>query len=233
MQGKIKTKIQIFITKKANFLKFSYITGKHYKSEHMIGFMVRTMLIVFSLVTIGSGFQEISSDTLAQWLKGSASSDFILIDLREPLELTTIIGSENCGAYNFPFRTMVFDKAVETFPKDTMIILYCANGTRSKKAASELDLEFSNIYSLIGGINSWKGPTVSGNQIKSPELFPEVMCEPVAVLQPEKCKSSPVTHSMTDKKINLQGRVCKKVSSGMHITTNKRMILIRSKNKLP
>lgn len=193
--------------------------------------MYRILLVVFTLFSMSSGFQEISPDTLAQWLKGNVPYNFILIDLRETLEIKTIIGSENCGAYNFPFRTKVFDKIVETLPKDTMIILYCANGIRSKEAAEELDLEFSNIFSLSGGINSWVGPTLAGNQIKSPDLFPEVICAPVAVLPSKKIKSS-VMHSLTDKGIiNLQGKVCNTVSPGMHITTNKRIILVRSKNK--
>jgi rhodanese-related sulfurtransferase len=193
--------------------------------------MYKTLLILFTLFSTVLGFKEINPDTLARWLKGNASSDFILIDLRETNELTTIIGSENCGAYNFPYRSKVFDNIVEILPKDTLIILYCANGNRSKQAALELDTQFSNIYSLIGGMNSWKGPTLPGNQMKSPDLFPEVICMPIAVLPPKKCKSSPETHSLTGRRINLQGKVCSTVSPGMLITTNKRIIIVKPKNK--
>lgn len=193
--------------------------------------MFKILLIPFTLFSICSGFQELSPDTLSQWLKGNAPFDFILIDLRETSELTTIIGSENCGAYNFPYSSKVFDKIVQTLPKDTMIILYCASGNRSKQAAKELDNEFSNILSLTGGMNSWRGPTLPRNQIKSSDLFPEVICVPVAVLTPKKGKSSPVKNTLADKRINLQGKACNTVSSGMLITNNKRTILLRPKNK--
>lgn len=216
--------------KKAKPLKISYITGKPYKSKHNEQFMYRKLLVIFTLFSISSGFQEISPDTLVQWLMGNAPSDFILIDLREKNELTTIIGSGNCGAYNFPYKSKVFEKIVEKLPKDTMIILYCARGNRSKEAAEEFDSEFSNILSLTGGMESWKGPTLPGDKIKSSDLFPEVNCVPVTVLLPKKLKSSPVKNSLTDKRINLQGKVCNAVSSGMHINTNKRIIFFSSKN---
>ncbi len=193
--------------------------------------MYKTLLILFTLFSTVLGFKEINPDTLARWLKGNASSDFILIDLRETNELTTIIGSENCGAYNFPYRSKVFDNIVEILPKDTLIILYCANGNRSKQAALELDTQFSNIYSLIGGMNSWKGPTLPGNQIKSSDLFPEVICVSVAVLTPKRGNSSPLKNTLTDKRINLQGKVCNTAVSGMLITANKRTILLSPKNK--
>ncbi len=193
--------------------------------------MFKILLISFTLFSICSGFQEISPDTLSQWLKGKALSDFILIDLRETNEITTIIGSENCGAYNFPYRSNVFEKIVKTLPKDTIIILYCASGNRSKQAAQELDNEFSNIFSLAGGMNSWKGPTLPGNQIKSSDLFPEVICVSVAVLTPKRGNSSPLKNTLTDKRINLQGKVCNTAVSGMLITANKRTILLSPKNK--
>lgn len=193
--------------------------------------MLKTLLILFTLFSLVSGFQEISPDTLTQWLKGNAPSDFILIDIRETSEIVTIIGSENCGAYNFPYRSKVFDKIVETLPKDTMIILYCASGNRSKQAAEELDMKFPNIFSLSGGMNSWKGPTFPVDQIKPSDLFPEVFCVTVAVLPPKKYKSSSAAHSLTDRRINLQGKVCNTVSSGMLITSGKRIILVRPKNK--
>ncbi|NLL13522.1 MAG: rhodanese-like domain-containing protein [Fibrobacter sp.] len=193
--------------------------------------MFKILLILFTLFSIGSGFQEISPDTLSLWLKGNAPPDFILIDLRENNEINTIIGSENCGAYNFPYRSKVFDKIVETLPKDTMIILYCASGNRSKQAVEELDMEFSNIFSLAGGMNSWRGPTLPGNKIKSSDLFPEVICTPVAVLSPKKVKSSPIKNSLADKRINLLGKMCSAVSPGMLITINKRIILLKPKNK--
>jgi hypothetical protein len=80
-------------------------------------------------------------------------------------------------------------------------------------------------------MNSWRGPTLPGNKIKSSDLFPEVICTPVAVLSPKKVKSSPIKNSLADKRINLLGKMCSAVSPGMLITINKRIILLKPKNK--
>ena len=46
--------------------------------------------------------------------------------------------------------------------KDTVIILYCASGTRSAQAAKTLvDLGYTNIYSLDGGLINWGKPLVT------------------------------------------------------------------------
>lgn len=195
--------------------------------------LFKILLVLFSLFSISFSFQEISSDSLSQWLKGNTSTDFILIDLRETNELNTIIGSENCGAYNFPFRSGVFEEVVEMLPRDTAIVLYCASGNRSAQAASELESEgFSNILSLRSGINSWNGPTLPGNQIKTPDLFPEVICTaPVSTLPMNIFKTPSIKPSLAKKEINLLGKVCSSVVPGMLIKAKNRFIILKLKKK--
>lgn len=197
--------------------------------------LFKILLVLFSLFSISFSFQEISSDSLSQWLQGNTSTDFILIDIRETNELNTIIGSENCGAYNFPYRSGVFDEVVERLPRDTLIVIYCASGNRSGQAASELESDgFSNILSLRGGMYSWNGPTLPGNQIKAPELFPEVICKPPVKTLPMnsfKAPSQKLSPSNKIREINLQGKVCSSVAPGMIIKTDSRFIILKSQKK--
>lgn len=195
--------------------------------------MFKIFLLILNIFWTIFAFREISSQTLIQWLNGSAPSEFILIDLRDPGEITTVIGSDNCGPYNFSFNSGEFESKVNSFPRDTIIVLYCRSGSRSNRAASRCDtLGFTNTYSLRGGTNSWNGPVLQRDQIKSEVLFPQVQCvSQVSVLPQKKIKSPRLSTTAVDRKINLQGKICGPHASGMLITAEKPLIFIGAKKK--
>jgi rhodanese-related sulfurtransferase len=89
------------------------------------------------------------------------SGEVTLIDIREPAELEQ--NGKIAGSTNAP-RGMLEFYADETLPyhkpefdRSKRIILHCASGGRSALATQTLmQMGYSNIAHLDGGINAWK-----------------------------------------------------------------------------
>lgn len=81
-----------------------------------------------------------------------SSNETILIDVRSNQEYNE--GHLN-GAINIPIYEI--EEKIQTIVrnKDTIIIVYCQSGARSKKAKKILEkLEYKNVYNLKGGIDN-------------------------------------------------------------------------------
>lgn len=84
------------------------------------------------------------------------NGNVILIDVREPSELIEDGYIEN--AINVPAYRIekLWDEKVKA-KKDDIILTYCLSGYRSNVASEELiKMGYKNVYSLSGGISSWK-----------------------------------------------------------------------------
>jgi rhodanese-related sulfurtransferase len=118
-------------------------------------------------------YQLLSPDTLGKWLTSGPPFDFLLIDVRETSEMTSIIATETCRPYHLAYNTHVFDSTVTRLPKTTAIVCYCRTGIRSGKADSILEAAgFTLLYSLSGGFTAWHGPTDSFSYVKSTSDLP-------------------------------------------------------------
>ena len=84
-----------------------------------------------------------------------------MLDVRTPAEYTE---RHIPGAINVPNET-IGSTAPEQLPdRKQLILVYCRSGNRSKQAADKLvALGYTNIAEF-GGINSWPGETVAGNE---------------------------------------------------------------------
>ena len=77
------------------------------------------------------------------------NKDAVIIDVRENSEYVT---GHIAGAINIPADSI----SLISYTKDMNIILYCASGMRSANAAKELiDLGYTNVYNLDGGLINW------------------------------------------------------------------------------
>ena len=86
---------------------------------------------------------------------------YIILDVRTAEEY-----SENHipGAINIANESIGTEDIPELPDKDQLILVYCRSGNRSKQASEKLvKLGYTNIVE-IGGINSWPGETVTGDQ---------------------------------------------------------------------
>ena len=93
----------------------------------------------------GKEYQTIDSNKAMDLIEDGA----IVIDVRTGQEFAS---GYIDGAVNIPVDNI---SSVE-YDKDSVIILYCASGMRSSNAAETLvDLGYTNIYNLDGGLINW------------------------------------------------------------------------------
>jgi len=93
----------------------------------------------------------------------------IFLDAREIEEFETshIKDAKYVGYDNFSLE------AVETIPKNSKIVVYCSIGYRSEKIGEELlELGFTDVYNLNGGIFNWSnnGYPVFNNDSRTKEV---------------------------------------------------------------
>ena len=79
--------------------------------------------------------------------------EVIIMDVREQNEFDS---GHIPGAVLLSARTISEDTAAAVIPKtDTIVLVYCRSGNRSKTASAALvDVGYSNIFEF-GGINTW------------------------------------------------------------------------------
>ena len=102
--------------------------------------------------------ENLSPDAVEQEL---ASGDAVLIDLREPEELSAngrIPGSVNVPRGMLEFRADPSSPYhQEPMSPERRVIVHCASGGRSALAAATLqDMGYERVAHLDGGINAWK-----------------------------------------------------------------------------
>lgn len=92
---------------------------------------------------------------LADYKKAVINKDVQLVDVRTAAEFRNghLAKAKNIDFYD----KKGFAKAFEEFDMSKPIYIYCRSGFRSKKAASRLlQMGFTKIYDLKGGLNNWR-----------------------------------------------------------------------------
>ena len=97
------------------------------------------------------GYKSISQDEAKKMMD---NGNVIILDVREKSEYDA---GHIKGAVLLPVGTINADTAAEVIAsKDSVVLVYCRSGNRSKKASVVLaKLGYKNIYEF-GGITSWK-----------------------------------------------------------------------------
>ena len=82
------------------------------------------------------------------------SNPGLILDVRTEEEVEIgIIG----GAIQLDFYGDDFDTKLKEFKRDQPVYVYCAAGGRSGKAMNKMmNLEFTEVYNLNGGMGAWK-----------------------------------------------------------------------------
>ena len=90
-----------------------------------------------------------------------AAQNVQLVDVRTPEEYRS---GYIAGAVNINFYDADFAQQIARLDKEKPLMVYCAVGGRSGKAAAKLtEMGFKNVTDLAGGMNAWKAaskPTV-------------------------------------------------------------------------
>ena len=129
---------------------------------------MKRLLILFMTVLLLTGcaarpsagtYRQITAEEAANLME--SETGYIVLDVRTPEEYA---GRHIPGAINVPNET-IGSTAPEQLPdREQLILIYCRSGNRSKQAADKLAaLGYTNIVEF-GGINSWQGETVAGDE---------------------------------------------------------------------
>ena len=104
-------------------------------------------------------YRQVSPEEAAAMME--EETDYIILDVRTQEEYET---AHIPGAICIPNETIGTGDIPELPDKDQLILVYCRSGNRSKQASEKLAKQgYTNIVEF-GGINSWTGKTVSGNE---------------------------------------------------------------------
>ena len=107
--------------------------------------IVSLLICVLLLTACGNGYKTITENDAKPLIESGA----VIIDVRTGQEYAS---GYIDGAINIPVENI----SSINYDKDTIIILYCASGMRSSNAAQTLvDLGYTNVYNLDGGLINW------------------------------------------------------------------------------
>ena len=97
-----------------------------------------------------NSYQQITQETAKQMMD---EQDVIILDVREQDEYDS---GHIIDAVLLPVRTIDEDRAAAVIPeKDSIVLVYCRSGNRSKTASAALvELGYTQVYEF-GGINDW------------------------------------------------------------------------------
>ena len=119
------------------------------------------LLALFLLTGCGGtaaddAYQQITQEEAKEMMD---TQEVIILDVREQGEYDS---GHIPGAVLLPVGSIDETTAAEVIPeKDSMVLVYCRSGNRSKTASSTLaELGYTNIYEF-GGINTWPYETES------------------------------------------------------------------------
>ena len=146
---------------------------------------ILALLIVSIISFANAAVKNIPADTLTRWITFGTTFDFLLIDVRDSSQLTSIIVTNVCKPYNLSWNQGVFKSTLVKMPKTANYVLYCQSGGRSGMAGQMLtDSGYGSVYSLTGGMNGWTGPTKTSASLKpdSDLPAPSMLKAPAGVL---------------------------------------------------
>ena len=112
--------------------------------------VVLMLLMVVALVTqVCAAEQNILSREAKSLL--DANKNIYLLDVRTPQEYSQ---GKLAGSVLIPLGE--FERRIREVPKNKIIIVYCAVGSRSKPAANFLSQNgYKNVYNMTDGIVGW------------------------------------------------------------------------------
>lgn len=122
--------------------------------------MKRILPLIFSVLLLlsGCGGKESANHSYEQISQQEAKTmmdtqDVIILDVREQEEYDS---GHIPGAVLLPVGTISEETAAAVIPeKDSVVLVYCRSGNRSKTASAALaELGYTGVYEF-GGINTW------------------------------------------------------------------------------
>lgn len=122
--------------------------------------MQTKIILLFAFLLIGSVSiaqtaekDSIKVISIEEFEKMTAKKKNMLIDVRTPEEVSE---GQLPGALNINFLGENFSQEIEALNKNKTYLLYCRSGSRTRKAADQMQKAgFKKVYMLEGGITAW------------------------------------------------------------------------------
>ncbi len=100
----------------------------------------------------------------------SSNEELVVVDVREVYEYCPY--HIPC-AINYPWNSGVFSTDYDNLPGNVPILVVCASGVRSSRAAAVLSSNgYETVYSLSGGISSWPAALVNCDEDNCDPTYP-------------------------------------------------------------
>lgn len=115
-------------------------------------------LFTFLILGITAQAQTLEKDSIkvisiAEFEKMSAKKKNLVVDVRTPEEVAE---GHLAGSLNINFLGENFSQEIQTLNKNKTYLLYCRSGSRTRKAANQMQKAgFKKVYMLQGGITAW------------------------------------------------------------------------------
>lgn len=95
--------------------------------------------------------------------------NFVILDVRTPSEWS---GYHIMGSINRSTGLSDFTAQLDALPKHKIFLMHCQSGGRSAGAFAKMkELQFAEVYEMIGGINSWRSAALPTTTISAPKLM--------------------------------------------------------------
>lgn len=91
--------------------------------------------------------------TREEFKKRAAAGEVVLIDIREPFELT--LAPNPAGAINIPMSRLAAAEAAGELPKDKLIVTLCQSGGRCFPVNEYLSARGYRVDAIDGGLVGW------------------------------------------------------------------------------
>jgi rhodanese-related sulfurtransferase len=115
-------------------------------------------------------YKTISATACDSLIKANVRNpDFVILDVRTPdvWKSDHLSGSINRNYYDADFSAQL-----NVLPKKKIFLLHCQSGGRSGPTLSTMkNLNFSEVYEMSGGINSWKSKSLPTTAVLAPKLM--------------------------------------------------------------
>ncbi len=144
------------------------------KSQTMKLF-IYPLLLFFVLVNSGLASSQnvykqlypLKCDSLIK--ANSANPNFVILDVRRDSEWR----NEHLeGSINRSTGDSDFQQRLALLPKHKIFLLHCQSGGRSAGAFAKMkELEFAEVYEMIGGINGWNSNNLPTTSVLAPKLM--------------------------------------------------------------
>lgn len=99
----------------------------------------------------------------------SSNPNFVILDVRTPGEWNNY---HIMGSINRSTELSDFTAQLDALPKHKIFLMHCQSGGRSAGAFAKMkQLEFAEVYEMIGGLNSWNSSGLPTTTVAEPKLM--------------------------------------------------------------